>query len=55
MKGIQNTFSPFLSRNNFGGTSESTMDVQKVSVLNFCRLHKFLFEQKNYLVTLVHM
>jgi IPT/TIG domain. len=32
-----------------------TKHVQKVSVLNFCRLQKCLFEQKNYLVTLVHM
>ena len=28
---------------------------QKVSVLNFYRLQQFLFDQNNYLVTLVHM
>ena len=33
----------------------SKKNVQKVNVLNFYRLQKFLFEQKNYLVTLVHI
>ena len=33
----------------------NTKHVQKVSVLNFCRLQKCLFELKYYLVTLVHM
>ena len=48
-------FSPKKCESSARNVLEHCPDVQKASVLNFCRLKKLLFEQINYLVTLVYM